>query len=160
VPKQSLRLFGKKQPFRIGAFTPREKEVLLLAVEGNPTKDIAKALGVCTQTVKHYITRIYDKTGLSTRSELAFRYNSQITLEILQKERAEDLRRHRAEERELEAVNAALMDEAVRLRRRVHFLERSKTESLNARKEDENVSRNHFHAGVECSIRADESTAC
>jgi two-component system response regulator DesR len=44
-------------------FTNREQEVLLLAAEGLPTKDIAARLFLTRGTVRNYLTRITAKTG-------------------------------------------------------------------------------------------------
>ena len=51
--------------------TRREREVLGLVVEGSPNKNIARKLSVREHTVKHHLTSIFDKTGVSNRLELA-----------------------------------------------------------------------------------------
>lgn len=51
--------------------TPREAEVLSLVVGGYTNRDIAEKLKVSTDTVKHHLTNIFDKTGVSNRLELA-----------------------------------------------------------------------------------------
>ncbi len=51
--------------------TPRELEVLALVVSGYANRDIAQKLSVSEDTVKHHITSIFDKTGVSNRLELA-----------------------------------------------------------------------------------------
>ena len=51
--------------------TPRELEVVRAIVEGHSNKDIARMLGVTEPTVKHHLTSIFDKVGVSTRLELA-----------------------------------------------------------------------------------------
>lgn len=43
--------------------TPREREVLLLVIEGEPSKVIAQTLGISTRTVDVHRTRIRDKSG-------------------------------------------------------------------------------------------------
>jgi two-component system, NarL family, nitrate/nitrite response regulator NarL len=50
--------------------TPREREVLDLVGAGYPNKEIARKVLVSHQTVKHHLTRIYDKLGVSNRVEL------------------------------------------------------------------------------------------
>ena len=51
--------------------TGRERETLRLIVEGNANKGIAQKLSVSEDTVKHHLTSIFDKTGVSSRLELA-----------------------------------------------------------------------------------------
>jgi two-component system nitrate/nitrite response regulator NarL len=51
--------------------TRREREILLLVVEGETNKAIANRLTVGEDTVKHHLTSIFDKTGVSNRLELA-----------------------------------------------------------------------------------------
>ena len=50
--------------------TPREREIVELLVQGETNKRIAKRLSVTQDTVKHHITSIFDKTGVSNRLEL------------------------------------------------------------------------------------------
>jgi two-component system, NarL family, nitrate/nitrite response regulator NarL len=57
VPKHSL--------------TTRELEILSSIVQGASNRDIAEGLGISLQTVKHHLTNIFDKTGASSRLELA-----------------------------------------------------------------------------------------
>lgn len=49
--------------------TRREREVLRLAVDGAPSKEIAKGLYLSTGTVRNYLSRIVAKTGARTRIE-------------------------------------------------------------------------------------------
>ena len=51
--------------------TGREREVLTLVVSGYTNKDIAQKLSICEDTIKHHLTSIFDKTGVSNRLELA-----------------------------------------------------------------------------------------
>jgi two-component system, NarL family, nitrate/nitrite response regulator NarL len=57
-----------RQPFGL---TPRELEVLALVVAGYANKEIARACGVSEETIKHHLTRMFDKVGASNRLELA-----------------------------------------------------------------------------------------
>ena len=51
--------------------TPRELEVVNSIVEGCSNKDIAKEFTISEETVKRHLSNIFDKTGVSTRLELA-----------------------------------------------------------------------------------------
>jgi two-component system, NarL family, nitrate/nitrite response regulator NarL len=57
-----------RQPFSL---TRREREVLALVVAGYANKEIARACGVSEETIKHHLTRMFDKVGASNRLELA-----------------------------------------------------------------------------------------
>jgi two-component system, NarL family, nitrate/nitrite response regulator NarL len=51
--------------------TPREFEVISAIVAGYNNRDIAKKFAISEQTVKHHLTNIFDKLGVSSRLELA-----------------------------------------------------------------------------------------
>lgn len=51
--------------------TPRELEVVSCIVEGCSNRDIAKQFSISEETVKRHLSNIFDKTGVSTRLELA-----------------------------------------------------------------------------------------
>jgi len=51
--------------------TPRELEVVSTVVEGYPNGDIAQRFSISVKTVKHHLTNIFDKLGVSNRLELA-----------------------------------------------------------------------------------------
>jgi DNA-binding NarL/FixJ family response regulator len=51
--------------------TPRELEVVGSIVEGCSNRDIAKQFSLSEETVKRHLSNIFDKTGVSTRLELA-----------------------------------------------------------------------------------------
>ena len=51
--------------------TPREMEVVQCIVEGCSNRDIARQFGISEETVKRHLSNIFDKTGVSTRLELA-----------------------------------------------------------------------------------------
>ncbi|HSL20162.1 MAG TPA: response regulator transcription factor [Vicinamibacterales bacterium] len=54
-----------------GRLTPRERQVLALVAAGYPNKEIARVCSVSEQTIKHHLTRMFDKVGASSRVELA-----------------------------------------------------------------------------------------
>ena len=55
-------------PFRL---TARQRQVVSLLVAGYSNKEIAERFKLSSNTVKHHLTSIFDKTGASTRVELA-----------------------------------------------------------------------------------------
>jgi DNA-binding NarL/FixJ family response regulator/signal transduction histidine kinase len=60
--------------------TPRELEIVGTVVSGFSNRDIAQKLKVSEDTVKHHLTNIFNKTGVSSRLELAlFAINHQLT---------------------------------------------------------------------------------
>lgn len=61
-PSPSRRHFG---------LTPREREIIGAILEGLSNADIASRLSISEKTVKHHLTNIFDKLGVSNRLELA-----------------------------------------------------------------------------------------
>lgn len=60
--------------------TPRELEIVGTVVSGYSNRDIAQKLKVSEDTVKHHLTNIFNKTGVSSRLELAlFAINHNLT---------------------------------------------------------------------------------
>ncbi len=51
--------------------TPRELEVVACIVEGCSNRDIATQFAISEETVKRHLSNVFDKTGVSTRLELA-----------------------------------------------------------------------------------------
>ena len=51
--------------------TPREREIFALVVSGCSNKDAAQRLELSVETVKHRLTSVFDKVGVSSRLELA-----------------------------------------------------------------------------------------
>jgi two-component system, NarL family, nitrate/nitrite response regulator NarL len=62
-------LSGKDARERFGLST-RELEVVTAVVAGYSNKEISQKLSLSVQTVKHHITSIFDKLGVSNRMEL------------------------------------------------------------------------------------------
>lgn len=50
--------------------TPRQLEIVLHVVGGLSNKEIAQTLSLSEDTIKHHLTNIFDKTGVSNRLEL------------------------------------------------------------------------------------------
>jgi len=59
---------AEKSPFGL---TVRERELVVLVAAGCSNKVIAQKCSLSEDTVKHHLSSIYDKTGVSTRLELA-----------------------------------------------------------------------------------------
>jgi DNA-binding NarL/FixJ family response regulator len=53
------------------ALTPREREVLALLARGLANKRIAFELGLSEKTVKAHVGRIFDKLGVTDRTQAA-----------------------------------------------------------------------------------------
>jgi two-component system, NarL family, nitrate/nitrite response regulator NarL len=67
---QAVRHVGaaREKPYGL---TPRELEIVEAIAAGDSNRDIAVRLNISLQTVKHHLTSVFDKTGTSTRLELA-----------------------------------------------------------------------------------------
>ena len=59
---------GKKPHFGL---TKRELDIVGAIVSGYANKDVARKFSISEDTVKHHLTNIFDKTGVSNRLELA-----------------------------------------------------------------------------------------
>lgn len=71
MPADAMRLLYE--------LTPAEQRVFELVVAGEPTTDIARALGVAPSTVRTHLLRVFEKTGRHTRGELV-KLSREITL--------------------------------------------------------------------------------
>ena len=68
-----------ENPVKKFSLSAREMEVLEAIVEGCSNKEIAERFGISKQTVKHHVSNIFDKLGVSNRLELAlFSVNHQL----------------------------------------------------------------------------------
>ena len=54
----------------VAALTPREREVFLLVIRGNPNKQIANALGCTERTIKAHRHRVMEKMQVRSLAEL------------------------------------------------------------------------------------------
>jgi two-component system nitrate/nitrite response regulator NarL len=64
--------------------TPRELEVVSAVVAGYSNKEIAEYFKISEDTVKHHLSNIFDKLGVSTRLELAlFAVNQSLPLKSI-----------------------------------------------------------------------------
>jgi DNA-binding NarL/FixJ family response regulator len=62
-----LQIFPQEVP---ATLSPRELEVVELVAAGHPNKTIAHVLGISPCTVSTYISRVFDKLNVGTRSEM------------------------------------------------------------------------------------------
>jgi len=64
---------GERVTGSIGKYglTARELEIVSAIVDGQSNRDIALTYGISEYTVKHHLTRIFDKVGVFSRLELA-----------------------------------------------------------------------------------------
>lgn len=63
--------------------TTRELEIVTLVVAGYSNPDIAQRCSISEQTVKHHISNVFDKLGVSNRLELAlFAVNHRLTAAV------------------------------------------------------------------------------
>jgi two-component system nitrate/nitrite response regulator NarL len=51
--------------------TPREMEIVSKVVAGYTNKEVAQVLSISEDTVKHHLSKVYNKIGMSNRLELA-----------------------------------------------------------------------------------------
>jgi DNA-binding NarL/FixJ family response regulator len=65
---QSSHDEARKKKFGL---TPRELEIVSAVVAGYSNKEIAEYFKISEDTVKHHLSNIFDKLGVSTRLELA-----------------------------------------------------------------------------------------
>jgi len=64
--------------------TPRELEIVSAVVAGYSNKEIAEYFKISEDTVKHHLSNIFDKVGVSTRLELAlFAVNQSLPLKTI-----------------------------------------------------------------------------
>ena len=68
---QMAHTMQPEDPVKKFALTAREMEVLTAIGEGYSNKDIAKRYKISEQTVKHHLSSIFSKVGVSNRLELA-----------------------------------------------------------------------------------------
>ena len=72
APRAATELLAERREERPDAqLTPREREVLVMVAEGLPNKLIARRLEITEGTVKAHLTRIFDRIGVSDRTQAA-----------------------------------------------------------------------------------------
>ena len=72
APRAASELLAERLEARPAAeLTPREREVLAMVAEGLPNKLIARRLEISEATVKAHLTRIFERLGVSDRTQAA-----------------------------------------------------------------------------------------
>jgi DNA-binding NarL/FixJ family response regulator len=72
APRAASELLAERREARPAVeLTPREREVLLMVAEGLPNKLIARRLEIREGTVKAHLTRIFERIGVSDRTQAA-----------------------------------------------------------------------------------------
>jgi two-component system nitrate/nitrite response regulator NarL len=75
---------GEEARQRKFGLTPRELEIVAAVVAGYANKEIAEYFKISEDTVKHHLSNIFDKLGVSTRLELAlFAVNQSLPLKAI-----------------------------------------------------------------------------
>jgi two-component system, NarL family, nitrate/nitrite response regulator NarL len=69
--RQALYRLGARKRQHSFGLTDRESEIVVAIAAAYSNKDIAHLFAISETTVKHHLTNIFDKTGMSTRLELA-----------------------------------------------------------------------------------------
>jgi DNA-binding NarL/FixJ family response regulator len=77
-----LEVVARMKPFRMAAtdgmarLTHREQEISSLVAEGMRNEDIALKLRISEHTVRNYLSRVFEKLGVSSRVELVLHMHS------------------------------------------------------------------------------------
>jgi DNA-binding NarL/FixJ family response regulator len=72
APRAATELVAARRAGRPAAeLTPREREVLLMVGQGLPNKLIARRLEISEKTVKAHLTRIFERIGVTDRTQAA-----------------------------------------------------------------------------------------
>jgi DNA-binding NarL/FixJ family response regulator len=70
--KRLVDRYGTRKPSR------RQLRVIELVAQGLKNREIANELGIGDHVVRNYLTKIYDKIGVSNRVELALWYEARL----------------------------------------------------------------------------------
>ncbi len=75
---------GEESKQKKFGLTPRELEIVSAVVAGYSNKEVAEYFKISEDTVKHHLSNIFDKLGVSTRLELAlFAVNQALPLKTI-----------------------------------------------------------------------------
>lgn len=81
-PGRGLATTGSSLPKGPDDLTKREHEIIDLVGRGLPNKDIADRLCICSTTVRHHLTSIFDKLGVTSRQQLLIRAHQHGLVEL------------------------------------------------------------------------------
>jgi DNA-binding CsgD family transcriptional regulator len=71
-----MKTLGNREPVRVvsakglSLLTRRQEQIVNMVIEGLPKPEIAEKLDLSAHTVKNHLYRIYEKLGISNRTEL------------------------------------------------------------------------------------------
>ena len=68
---RELTSAARREPSPAERLTARERQVIAGVATGESNREIATRLGLSEITVKHHVSNIFDKLGVSNRAELA-----------------------------------------------------------------------------------------
>jgi DNA-binding NarL/FixJ family response regulator len=71
VLRHLQELSARREPTPADRLSRRERQVIVGVASGETNRQIATRLGLSEDTIKHHITNIFDKLGVSNRAELA-----------------------------------------------------------------------------------------
>ena len=71
APRAARAVLAARAEDRSAGLSDREREVLALVSEGLPNKRIAMRLEISEKTVKSHLTRVFDRIGVSDRTQAA-----------------------------------------------------------------------------------------
>ena len=81
VAKKTLswlrNLAAKQATSKVRRLSPQEERILPLVAQGKTNKEIALAMNLSEKTVKNYLANMYDKLGITRRSQAAAFYVEQ-----------------------------------------------------------------------------------
>jgi two-component system nitrate/nitrite response regulator NarL len=69
--RERAEAVARRRPSPAERLTAREREIVAAVAAGDSNRQIAARLGLAEDTVKHHITNIFDKLGVSNRAEMA-----------------------------------------------------------------------------------------